>query len=39
VADQSIDHISFHDCIVRAVARRGSHIVLYRRFWRLAFSC
>jgi len=24
----SIDHISFHDCVVRAVARRGRDVVL-----------
>jgi hypothetical protein len=28
VADQSIDGISFHDCVVRAVARRGGDLML-----------
>jgi hypothetical protein len=28
VADQSIEDVSFHDCVVRAVARRGRDIVL-----------
>jgi hypothetical protein len=28
VVNQSLDGVSLHDCVVRAVARRGSDIVL-----------
>ncbi len=28
MADQSIDEVSFHDCVVRAVARRDRDVVL-----------